>query len=274
MIPGCGQQIPNVENQIHKNTKINVSFDIKPELVEGKLFIKGNTNLPDKMELIIILFRGESYSAQHKVKIKDGKLISEGFSHKGEPLRNGQYEIKISSPATRFQDKSVQNIIGNKGENLTGNLVRKNSEKFQEDNFIEYTTNYVVGNSVEVKSDLSDLSKDLNVILSHYRKLIDANKNNKVNGTWSANWNRRLSKLRSDFDDRYGSNINEYKGECPQAFFNISVASGYMYNVWSEYFSVISGRGSKKVFNDMKVFVKEHVNEAQNALNKCKKSAK
>jgi hypothetical protein len=88
---------------------------------DGRVRMNGITNLPDGMELMLGLGGfGDSYYAQDKVKVNQGRFVSDWFSEHGKALRSGTYDIDISSPLPELQSQQVRNVIGKNGENLEG----------------------------------------------------------------------------------------------------------------------------------------------------------
>lgn len=111
---------PNVSKLII--VKFNdVQFQVNQD---GRAVVLGTTNLPNGAS-IMIWIRNKNYGgAQSTVTVNQGKFISELFSDRGNKLPSGEYEVDISLSAARFQSPEVQNIIGQKGENLSGEFVR------------------------------------------------------------------------------------------------------------------------------------------------------
>ena len=61
------------------------------------------------------------YRAQDgNVEVKDGTFMTQWFTSKGGGVPPGTYEISVSSPLPAFQPASVKKMIGEKGENLSG----------------------------------------------------------------------------------------------------------------------------------------------------------
>ena len=90
-----------------------------------------DTNLPNEAVLMLTLSNGdyntdESFTAQTKVTVKDGKATSDPFSAKGEPL-SGDFDLSISMSLPSTQSDAVRKVIGENGENMTGALVEQSS---------------------------------------------------------------------------------------------------------------------------------------------------
>lgn len=89
--------------------------------------IIGRTNLPSGTELIISLERGASaYKAESKSVVGgDGCFGSEPFTQGGDPVNPGDYVIDVLMPVTSVQPQSVRNIVGDRGQNIIGPLVKQ-----------------------------------------------------------------------------------------------------------------------------------------------------
>lgn len=108
-----------------KPQTIPVSIKIEIEKnAAGRVRIYGQTNLPDQMKFMVTLSNEQlQYRAQSHVVAKDGRFQSEWFTRRGNPVPTGNYTVELSSPLTQLQPKSVQLVIGEKGQYLTGNGV-------------------------------------------------------------------------------------------------------------------------------------------------------
>ena len=87
------------------------------------------TNLPDDTELILSLSTGDyntddTWTGESKVRIKNGKATSKGFSDKGKKL-TGDYDLSVSMSIPSTQKETVRAVVGEKGEYLNGPLVEK-----------------------------------------------------------------------------------------------------------------------------------------------------
>jgi hypothetical protein len=88
--------------------------------------VVGTTNLPAGTELIISVIRRErGYNAQAQSVVQTNGTFSGGpFSEKGARLAPGVYQIKVLMPVSAGQPASVTSIIGDRGRNISGPLVR------------------------------------------------------------------------------------------------------------------------------------------------------
>lgn len=88
--------------------------------------IYGSTNLPEGTKLIVTLSRPESkYLAQDDVTVRNGQFRTAGFSAKGANLNPGTYGIKVTTSLAELQTPAVREVIGSKGEKMTGPLVKR-----------------------------------------------------------------------------------------------------------------------------------------------------
>lgn len=129
----------------------------------------------------------------------------------------------MSTPISKLQPDSVKKRIGEHGEYLKGEFVTKDSDIFENDNFVKYRTSLTIDTSVPAQDDTPLLISHFEKLDAHYSKLQHVMNTGDFTGPWSANWNRELNTLRTSINEELGNNLNDYMGECPQAFFNISV---------------------------------------------------
>ena len=106
-----------------KSSGIDVSIKAKTTNDSGTPKFTVTSNLPDNTELLITLEKAD-YTGQTKLKLKDGKAVTEAFSDNGKAL-SGDYTLKVVVPVAKVQPKSVQETIGEKGENLKGDCVKE-----------------------------------------------------------------------------------------------------------------------------------------------------
>ncbi len=121
-----GEPLPIPDNMKQKeaepNKEINVTMTVNPIISNGMVVIQGTTNLPEGTQLMLSL-EGSGYLAQDSISVSNGMFTSAQFSNKGNSLANGTYTLKISTPTANVQPASVQEIIGENGRNLKGDLV-------------------------------------------------------------------------------------------------------------------------------------------------------
>lgn len=112
---------------------------------DGKVSIKGTTNLPDDTGLMVNLKNQlNNYSAQDTPNVTDHAFKTEFFSDHGSALPSGTYRVEITVPIANVQPASVRALFGEHGENLSGPYVKK-SETFRDDNIVEYSQEVTIG---------------------------------------------------------------------------------------------------------------------------------
>jgi hypothetical protein len=101
--------------------KVAVSF---ARSADGTAKVKGRTNLPDGMILMItVRNRTQGYTAQDKVSVLLGSFETTGLTDHGNRLPAGRYAVEVDSVYAGPQPKNVRDVIGGKGENLSGDIV-------------------------------------------------------------------------------------------------------------------------------------------------------
>lgn len=111
------------------NKELIVELNIEATVTELKsVKVKGTTNLPDKMDLMISLRSAENkYSGTSKVQVMNGKFETGEFTDaemSGRRLANGTYNVVVTSPTVNVLDSSVKPILGDMGRNMKGQLVK------------------------------------------------------------------------------------------------------------------------------------------------------
>ena len=119
MLCSCGKQSSETKT-------LDVSLSVEQVNVDSKTAFKISTNLPDGTVLMLTLKNeAENYTGQTKATVEGGSAESEGFGKNGGALPSGNYILSISMSLPKLQSEAVQKIIGSKGENLSGQYVKK-----------------------------------------------------------------------------------------------------------------------------------------------------
>ena len=121
IIPLTVEEEPDNSEQ----TTIEVTLDPSFERKDGKVYFSVHTNLPNGTTLMLTLTNGD-YTGQEKVTVKDGVAQSSGFANKENELK-GHYSLDITMPLPKLQSASVMEMIGTKGEYLSGDYVEYDS---------------------------------------------------------------------------------------------------------------------------------------------------
>ncbi len=105
-----------------------VSLSVQPEIQTNKrVIVTGKTNLPPDTSLMISLedaLTGESRGQTKTKVLSDGSYQSELLGPLSG-LKDGQYVVSVTMPYAHVQSDAVRRIIGEKGQNLKGPLVKK-----------------------------------------------------------------------------------------------------------------------------------------------------
>lgn len=138
---GCGEQEVDVEKENKdesqtedveeetseeddKEDPIEVEIEANPVIEKGKVYIEGETNIPDHAELMFTISNDE-YKGQSTEVVEGGKFKTETFTDDGDSLPVGEYELSISLSVPNTQDDKFVKVAGEEYENLTGDLMEE-----------------------------------------------------------------------------------------------------------------------------------------------------
>lgn len=102
--------------------KLDVMLNATADDDKGTPTFTISTNLPDETELMLTLSNSNNFNAQAKVIVENGTATSETFSDHSKPL-SGEYTLSISMSLPQYQSDAVREVIGENGENMTGQYV-------------------------------------------------------------------------------------------------------------------------------------------------------
>ncbi len=103
---------------------LEVEISLAPD-PRGKATLIGTTNLPDDTNLLITVSRQAiGYFAQAQTKVSKRTFSLGPFTMNGSSLTPGWYNLRIDSPIASLQSKSVQSVIGNQGQYMTGKFIK------------------------------------------------------------------------------------------------------------------------------------------------------
>lgn len=158
---------------------IDVNTTIDEEINDNKVVVSGTTNLPTgtKLKVNLSVTGEDDNGIEKEVTVNDkGKYKSEEFSNNGSRLKGGNYSIYVSMVPAAQQSEEVQKLIGDKGQNLTGNQVAAS-----EDNGNLTSTNKFVDlteNDAEKKESQGKLDQDtMLAVLSESTREVFGDKN-------------------------------------------------------------------------------------------------
>ena len=91
--------------------------------------------------MITLSRKASNYSADDKVEVAGGRFRSQKFSQKGSDLNPGRYSVEVLMPFPGVQSAGVRSVIGERGEELTGPLVKHE----ELGNLVKYVSTFQVG---------------------------------------------------------------------------------------------------------------------------------
>ncbi len=259
--------------------KLNVKMTLKSEFKNGKLYIKGKTNLPDYTDIYSNVSKnGFTYFSNHTtIQVGEFEVVAyhASFYQEDRLLPNGKYIIEVGTILAELMDKSVQEILGSNGENMTGKLITKQAAG--DGKVVKFILNHTITTSFNKKNDSTLLRKELKIFKNHYNKLkkICCGKSSlDAKGIdWAVKgveWVREREKLNDAFDKKFGRNFKEYNGLCQMAFLNISEFSHYTFTLYQKMY----GYSDTKRAKYMKFWekrIKETISNFEAELKKCRK---
>jgi len=123
------------------------TFSVSPYGLPANPTIIGTTNLPDGTALLITIeSRENQYLEQGKVIVQSGGF-SRQFARDGRRLATGTYTVNVLLRSGSVQPESVRAIIGYDGRQLTGPLVREESNGVSASYSNSFTVTGQVGGS-------------------------------------------------------------------------------------------------------------------------------
>lgn len=139
-------------NPTPETSDFEVSLDVNAHKDGNSIIFDIETNMPDETELMLTLSKGDyntddSFTAQDKVTIANGKAASDEFSNGGEVL-SGDFDLSISMSLPGLQSDNVRAVIGENGEHMTGKFVEFSS--IGSANTIKAMFNVSIGDNISV----------------------------------------------------------------------------------------------------------------------------
>ena len=116
----------NDNEPVSEPQPFEVTVSAENTTTNGKPVFEITSNLPDGTELLLTLENTAGFTAQDKITLQNGQGKSSTFSAQGNSL-SGTYMLRVTMGMPSLQDQSVQDVIGIKGEYMTGNVVKESS---------------------------------------------------------------------------------------------------------------------------------------------------
>lgn len=102
----------------------DVTISVENIAADEKPVFRIKSNLPDETELLLTLENTSGFKAQDNVILQNCQGTSRVFSEQGNALE-GNYTLRVTTGMPSLQEQSVQDVIGSKGEYMTGNLIKE-----------------------------------------------------------------------------------------------------------------------------------------------------
>lgn len=102
---------------------LRIKISLFSEYKDGKLKFQVTSNIPDQTPIIFTL-RGRKYLSQCSATTNAYTLISDWFSDRGNPIKEGFYTVELSCPINRVLPESVKKIFGERNRNIYGKCVK------------------------------------------------------------------------------------------------------------------------------------------------------
>ena len=103
--------------------ELMIQVSLVPKYEHGKIRILIESNIPESTPMIFTL-KGKRYRAQSKSVVHDGTIISEWFSDKENPIKEGFYIIEVTCPINDVLPDKVKHIFGERSRNICGSCVK------------------------------------------------------------------------------------------------------------------------------------------------------
>ncbi|MBC1523607.1 hypothetical protein HB884_05230 [Listeria booriae] len=111
-----------------KSEPLEVTVKSTTQATDNYILVKINTNLPKKTKFTITLTGKNNFEKKKNIKAdKNGN-----FEKKFKKLKDGIYEVNISSLKTSKQKRKVRKIFGDDASNLTGEFIKDKKVRFSE----------------------------------------------------------------------------------------------------------------------------------------------
>ena len=108
---------------------LDVSITVHPVIESnGTVSINGETNLPDGTRLVVDIWNAsQELVCQRQATVSKGAIsIAPMVGRDGRPFAAGEYRIYAVTLLPGLQPTEVQQVIGTRGEYLSGNLASSN----------------------------------------------------------------------------------------------------------------------------------------------------
>lgn len=242
------KQASDIKEEPKPVGKINVTLNISPNINDGKVIFKGDTNLPEGTELLVTLQNKDKYKGQANATVTNGTFETEEFSQQDKALPSGKYNVEIVMPIASVQPDSVKEIIGENSSNLEGNLVK--NEKLGK--IVRATKDFEITKNQTTNNSKSDKQKETQQLKQHEKFLKDTfdsitreaakHKNSYDVYSWSSfarSTRDKISNDRAIFEESFIPLPGKVSGDNMGSALSISelyvkLHAGYITEVWKD----------------------------------------
>lgn len=106
-----------------KGQELKIEASLLAESKDGKIRFKVSSNIPKDTPIMFTL-SGKKYNARSKIDIYDKIVVSDWFSDKGNPIKDGFYTICVSCPIDKVLPDNVKSVFGERNRNIYGKCVK------------------------------------------------------------------------------------------------------------------------------------------------------
>lgn len=119
--------------------------------------ILGTSNLPDGTTLIVTVARSQIGFEGSSRSLVSGGTFKAGPFGPIDGLTPGAYKLEVMMPIPSMQSESVRSVIGERGEKLTGKLVKRSEFK---EKHIVYNSSFKIAGQVDTQRDQAKKQAD------------------------------------------------------------------------------------------------------------------
>jgi len=237
----------------------------------GMIFVMGKTNLPDGTRIGVTLTKKVGYSAQdYDIFVKDGRFESIGFTYRGYAM-SGKFELTVMS---YFNENWQKPDVLKKLSGYESPLIKDGRLRIVQSLSFGTSKGEKPMDPAALKTELDLFKKYLETLKGMRAELQKAAKDRKIFYATSVDWNQRLEKERGAFFKDFGTNAEEYKGGCINAYREISEAQGNLAVLWQKYDDFLRGVGeiddlTGKMKPEPELEMQEIIERAENSIDEC-----
>lgn len=224
---GGGAEKSNSQAQVSSVKSMSGEARLKAEANkndDGRVLVAGETNLPDGTELRISL-SNESFglTAQDTAIVSNGKFSAVPLGPKSG-LAAAIYVVEVMMFSSA-QPESVQTIVGNEGQYLTGPLVMDSSWGGKT---VEYSFSYTVGSEESIQQAQSEHAQMVSDVRSRIEQLL---KNGRAMERYRNTDDLRpcMEMMRENQPKAKSVRSRAFEA-LPPKYYNLRVASIYVYS--------------------------------------------